>query len=103
MANDDPTSLRMGFGYHQARLAGLGGIRADRSPRRVNRHIKHRRDERTAIEYLQNEIRKDPDWKPFVEHWIREGFNASTVLDFLWRAQRDLLYRAVGSSKRLWR
>jgi hypothetical protein len=43
MANDPPSNLRMGFGYHQARAAGLGGLRQDKSPRQVNREISDRR------------------------------------------------------------
>ena len=75
MRNDPPTSLRRGYGYHQARAAGLGGLRADRSPRQVNLLIKGRKAQREAEKQLREEIAKDAEWAPFVEHWIREGLS----------------------------
>jgi hypothetical protein len=78
MANDRPTSLRMGFGYGQARAAGLGGIRADRSPRQVNKIIKENRSNRTAIAELRYHA-QDPDWIPLIEFLVAEGFSAEDI------------------------
>jgi hypothetical protein len=50
MTNDKPTSQRMGFGYGQARAAGLGGVRASRSPRQVNKIIQENKSAREATE-----------------------------------------------------
>ena len=60
MTNDKPTSLRMGFGYGQARAAGLGGVRASRSPRQVNQILKENKSARDATESLR-EYAKDVD------------------------------------------
>ena len=39
MANDDPTSLRMGFGYQQARAAGVTGFKSPPSVSQMNFHL----------------------------------------------------------------
>jgi hypothetical protein len=96
MANDPPTTLRMGFGYNQARAAGLGGLRADRSPRQVNRLIHDRKPVREATRYLRESIERDPEWTPFVEHWIREGLTALDIAESLGNAKRDVLLRQKG-------
>jgi hypothetical protein len=96
MANDHPTSLRMGFGYHQARASGMGGIRADRSPRQVNRYIKDSKDAREATRRLREEIANDPEWVPFVEHWVCEGLSAPEVFQSLSNAQYDVWLRRKG-------
>lgn len=87
MRNDPPTSLRRGYGYRQARAAGLGGVRADRSPRQVNNYIKARKADDNGKEYLRDEIHKDPEWGPFVEHWIREGLSVNDVVNALYNAK----------------
>src|SRR5258708_7743753 len=87
MANDDPTNLRMGFGYHQARAAGLKGIQASRSPKQVNRIIEENKTERDAVKLIRQTVKNDPDWAPFVEHWVREGLSADQIYDSLFYAQ----------------
>lgn len=95
MRNDPPTSLRRVYGYHQARAAGLGGIRIDRSPRQVNREIK----ENQAARRLKDEIKKDSEWDKFVKHWIAsERSTAEETLDMLLRAQAHARMRANGYS-----
>jgi hypothetical protein len=94
MANDPPTSLKMGFGYRQARAAGLEGIRRDRSPRQVNLIVRDRKSEKEALEYIQGMVADDPEWKPFVEHWVREGLNAQAVVTALYNAQFRAWQRA---------
>lgn len=94
MANDPPTSLRMGFGYHQARQSGMGGIRQDRSPNQVNKAV----NESKAARRLRDAVETDPDWGPFVEHWIRDGMSAEITYDALYRAQAYLRYKARGYS-----
>jgi hypothetical protein len=92
MANDDPTSLRMGFGHHQARRAGLGGVRPDRSPRAVN---KITRDNK-LVKRLLDELESDPDWKPFVVHWLTCGLSVEATRESLNRAKLYARYRARG-------
>ena len=83
MANDDPTSLRMGFGYHQARASGLGGVRSDRSPNQVNKYTSASK----AARGLRREIEADPEWGPFVAHWLQQGIGAVEVAYMLFLAQ----------------
>jgi len=92
--NDPPTTMRMGFGYEQARSAGLGGVRPSRSPRQVNRSIK---DAQVARE-LRKEVDKDPDWAPFVKHWIEEGRSSERTLHGLRCAQRYVWAKRKGYS-----
>ncbi len=72
MTNDKPTSLKMEFGYGQARAAGLGGIRAPRSPRQVNKILEGNKSARDATESLR-EYAKDHDWALLITHRIEEG------------------------------
>lgn len=69
MANDDPTSLRMGFGYRQARASGLGGLRPDRSPNQVNKYVSASK----AAREIRREVEADPEWGPFVAHWLKDN------------------------------
>jgi hypothetical protein len=78
MANDDPTSLRMGFGYHDARRAGLGGVRADRSPRQVNQIINERKDENEALRQIA-EAGQDPEWRRYLKHRREQGCSAQEI------------------------
>ncbi|UFS76919.1 MULTISPECIES: hypothetical protein [unclassified Tardiphaga] len=96
MTNDNPTSLRMGFGYHQARKSGLGGIRADRSPNQVNRDTR----ENKAARQLREEAEADPDWGPFIEHWILDGISAEVTLNALWRSQAYMSFKSRGYSRK---
>ena len=73
MANDPPTTLRMDFGYRKARAAGMGGIRADRSPKQASRIIKENKRERDAAK-AADELRSDPGWKQFVDWHLSEGY-----------------------------
>jgi transposase len=98
MANDDPTSLRMGFGYHQARASGLGGIRADRSPRQVNRYIEENRATRNATRHLQ-EAAKDPECEQFIRHRVGEGRSAQEIWNELSLIQTYARMRARGYSR----
>jgi hypothetical protein len=72
MKNDKPTSLRRGFGYEQARAAGLGGVLASRSPRQVNKILKEKKSTRSATELLR-ESAQDPDWVPLIKYRVAEG------------------------------
>jgi hypothetical protein len=99
MANDPPTNLRMGFGFHQARAAGLGGIREDRSPRQVNRLIKQRARRKKNIAYIREVLGFDPGWGPFVEHWVREGLNPEDVANSLHDAKFHMWQRAKGHKR----
>ena len=100
--NDPPSSLRRGFGYHQAKQSGMGGIRQDRSPNQVNKAI----DESKAARRIRKVVERDPEWGPFVEHWIRDGMSAEITENALWRAQCYARDKARGFSLefrlRLW-
>ena len=87
MANDPPTNLRMGFGYHQARAAGLGGIREARSPRQVNHFIAESKATREATAELR-EAAKDPEWVAFITHRIAEGRSARDIAEELYWMKR---------------
>lgn len=92
MANDPPTNLRMGFGYQQARQSGLGGVRADRSPRAVNKITRVNK----LVKGLLDEIEKDPGWEPFVVHWLSNGNSIEVTRDSLNRAKLYAYYRGRG-------
>ena len=107
MANDQPTSLRMGFGYGQARAAGLGGIRAPRSPNQVNKITRANKANKEAIEALR-ETAKDPQWRAYLEHRAQEGCSSEVIADEFYWMERYTRARARGSSvdwclKRHWR
>lgn len=97
MANDDPTSLRMGFGYRQARAAGLGGIRAPRSSRQVNSIIRENRANHEATEKLRAAV-QNPDWIPLVEHRAAQGLTAEKIEDEIYWIERYARMRARGYS-----
>lgn len=99
MANDDPTSLRMGFGYHQARAAGMGGIRTARSSKQVNRLIRANEVTRKATVWLREEVEHDPDWIPFVEHWAKAGLTADEIATSLYNAKFRLWQTARAHTK----
>lgn len=92
MANDDPTSLRMGFGYHQARAAGLGGVREARSPRQVNQHINSAQMARK----LRAEVMNDGEWGPLVKHLIEQGVGPVDAFDVLGRAKMYMWLKRKG-------
>jgi phage-related protein len=95
MANDDPTSLRMGFGYHQARASGLGGVRPDRSPNQVNKYVSASK----AARQLQQKIQADAGWRPFVAHWLQEGMGAEEVAYMLYLAETYVRLKKRGYSQ----
>lgn len=97
MANDHPTSLRMGFGYRDARAAGLGGIRADRSPRQYNKIVDENKAEREALNSLR-EAAKDPEWIPLIEHRVAEKLAAQRIANEIAWTERYTKWRARGYS-----
>ncbi|WP_416192957.1 hypothetical protein [Nitrobacter sp. TKz-YC01] len=97
MANDKPTSLRMGFGYGQARAAGLGGVRADRSTRQVNKITKENKSTRTATLEIR-EFAKDPDWAPLIKHLVSQGLSPKDISDELYWVKRYAWSKAKGHS-----
>ena len=84
----------MGFGYHQARQSGMGGIRQDRSPNQFNRAI----DENKAARRMRQVLKSEPEWPPFVEHWIGDGMSAEVTENALWRARGYASDKAKGKS-----
>ena len=92
MTNDRPTSLKMLFGYDNARRSGLGGIRPDRSPREVNRISRANK----LVKELLQEVEADPDWEPFVVHWLMSGLSLEKTRESLTRAKLYARYRARG-------
>jgi hypothetical protein len=99
VANDPPTNLRMGFGYKQARAAGLTGIRTSRAPRTVNRLIEENRQNRSVVEFLQDAVAKDPGWGPYVKHRIREGGTAFEIAGEVERMRVYVLFKYLGYSR----
>lgn len=97
MANDKPTSLRMGFGYGQARAAGLGGVRQDRSPRQVNKITKANKSFRVNLPALQ-EAAKDPDLVPLLVHRAAEGCTPKQIAEELYWMERYSRNRSKGRS-----
>ena len=89
MANDQATSLRMGFGYHQARASGLGGVRQERSPQQVNREVGERQIAKQIREFIESE----PEWAPFIAHWVKEKLTAHEILQSLSNARFDVWRR----------
>jgi hypothetical protein len=97
MANDQPTSLRMGFGYGQARAAGLGGIRASRSPFQVNKITVENKKTRHALETLR-EMAKDREWDAYIKHRVAEGCSADVIADEAYWMDRYSRMRRRGHS-----
>ena len=56
MANDPPTSLRMGFGYHEARASGVTKFGQPRAASSVNADVK----ERAAIRQIASLLNRPP-------------------------------------------
>jgi len=82
----------MGFGYRQAREAGLGGIRGSRSPQQVNRLI----EETKIARKLREIVTDDPEWAPFVQHWIMEKLPPADILQSYYNARHDASLRKRG-------
>jgi hypothetical protein len=52
--------------------------------------------ETKAARLLQDEIARDPDWGPFIEHWASEGLSAQAILKSLRNAKFDAWRRHKG-------
>jgi hypothetical protein len=89
----------MGFGYHQARAAGLRGIRTARSAQQVNRYIQNSKAKREAINALR-EAQKDGEWIPYILHRIEAGQTAQQMAEELYWMKRYSRMRAAGYSVR---
>jgi|KBSSwiStaDraftv2_1062776.scaffolds.fasta_scaffold341951_3 hypothetical protein len=94
MRNDPPTTLRRVYGYHQARASGVGGVRADRSPRQVNRYWAERKEANENIEYVRQIVDADPEWLPFVLHWKGEGLTVAQIADSLHDAKYYMWHKS---------
>ena len=97
MTNDKTTSQRMGFGYGQARAAGLGGVRASRSPRQVNKIIQENKSAREATEALR-EYAKDPDYAILITHRAEEGSTPAQINEEISWIRRYAWARSKGYS-----
>jgi hypothetical protein len=97
MANDKPTSLRMGFGYGQARAAGLGSVLASRSPRQVNAILQENKYARDTIESLR-EYAKDVDWALLITHRVEEGNTSEQINEEISWIRRYAWARSQGFS-----
>jgi hypothetical protein len=97
MTNDKPTSLRMGFGYGQARAAGLGGVLTPRSPRQVNKILKENRSSREVTDSLR-EYAKDHDWALLITHRIEEGNAPEQINEEIFWIRRYAWARSKGHS-----
>jgi len=86
----------MGFGYKQARAAGLRGIRQSRSPKQVNRITGKAKLDRFMVNLVLERGGNDPEWKFFVAHWLSEGLDITEVLMGLHWAKKYADYRQRG-------
>jgi len=93
MANDKPTSLRMGFGYNQARRAGLDGLREARSPRQVNRIYRERKEGKELVDELQRRAANDPDFGRLIVHRLREGVTLEDIYTEIYWIDRFAFWR----------
>ena len=93
--NDHPTNRRMGFGFEQARAAGLDGVRPDRSPRQVNKIVRENKETRDAIRELQ-EVRDDPEWEAFIKHRASQGHDAQSIATEVYWIKRYASEKAKG-------
>jgi hypothetical protein len=80
---DGPISGRTGFGWDQARKVGAPFL-APRSGHQYDSDLKKTR----AVRELLREIDADDGWRPFVQHWAKEGVDPRDVLNDLARAKR---------------
>jgi hypothetical protein len=84
----------MGFGYPQARAAGLSQFRRERSVRHFNEEVM----EAQEVRQLRKEIDRDPEWGPFARAWIEEGHCAANVLEAIDRAKHYMTLKRQGVS-----
>jgi hypothetical protein len=68
MSNDDPTSLRMLFGYEQARTAGVVGFSGSRTAWQMDFDLK----ESKARKEIRALVGRNPSFEPRVRQLIRE-------------------------------
>jgi hypothetical protein len=86
MANDDPTNLRMGFGYEQARVAGLTGFQNAPTASEMNWHLEWE----AATKVLRHIVHNHPEMGDLVRKIIAaqraaNSYSAPDVLRALWR------------------
>jgi hypothetical protein len=91
VASDDPTTLRMGFGYPQARASGAP-FRQPRSPSAVNYHWR----ESAANKDLRALVNQFPSLAPIVQQRIieRRGYYLSAY-DILLEFRRDFFRKII--------
>ena len=87
----------MGFGYSQARAAGLGGVRGSRSPRQVNKIIQENIATREATETLR-EYAKDVDYAILITHRVEENCTAEQINEEIGRIRLYAWARSKGYS-----
>jgi hypothetical protein len=49
-----------------------------------------------GVAQLRHELARDPDWAPFVQHWMQTGAGPQVTLEALRRARAYMQYRARG-------
>jgi hypothetical protein len=78
MANDPPTSLRMGFGHRQARASGMGGFEEGPSTRQMNFDLEWREQEKEIRAIVEEYPAAGPVVRRMIEkqaaakHWSVE-------------------------------
>jgi hypothetical protein len=89
MANDDPTSLRMGFGYHQARAAGMSGFEEPPSESRMNFDLRWKAKEKE----LRTLVEQNPSIGPIVREIIKRqtAANCYSVDEIIWELRHRKL------------
>jgi hypothetical protein len=90
---DGPASGRIGYGFEQARAAGAPFV-ASRSGKQMNADL----IESNAASKLHEIVKADPEWAPFVEHWIRDGLSATATADAISRARSFMSFKAKAFS-----
>lgn len=89
MANDAPTSLRMGFGHRAAHAAGVSNFSIGNS----RRWIEKQKTYRARVATLRREAQRDPEWGDFIHHWITQGLSEDETLTALHRAKEFMKRR----------
>lgn len=84
MVNDKPTSQRMGFGYQQAKAAGVPYI-APRSIYAMNTEVR----ERHFAKALKATLLKFPEFSDLVEAAVRQGSTAEEIFTMIWPGWED--------------
>jgi hypothetical protein len=87
-----PSSLRRAYGYREARASGVTGFQESRSVNQIQKDIK----ESEATRQLNDEVKSDPEWGPFVKHWIIAKLRPSEIVQSLENAKFDVWLRRKG-------